>query len=549
MKTLQSLLLVLLTTYNVGPTSAAGSLASADGATAKTAWTAPGNTIGAMLPCQAPASSLIVYEFTSKNCGPCCEMAPDIAALQQQGYPIQVVDIDAVPMAKSRFNVDRVPTLVAWDGHFEVSRLVGRQSRQTIVAMFGGQQRSQSQPANGGQGNGQLYVAPQEPVEPWADSRIVRIRNCVDDQRQMYAFLSGSQVEYGGERYIVSCSHGLKGVGDPILIIFNNGRTTAVADVVAMEPSILQHGPDCSISKLRDGKRVGDAFGVSPAPLAEGSVYYLSGFVDGRLRVRETRYEGLDEQGHAVFDGQAIPGESGGPINDQSGRLCGVIHSCVSEKDDFGRPNPAYMRGERLAFGCPLHYIQGLLDGVLPGRPGKILPRRDQMPWASTPQRQLPSPPPAYTPPIGGQSPPIGNPAPPFTPPSSQQPPTIPSPQQSPEQSAPPQSGAGPPLPPVDNGRFADPPPGNSFGQRIDGAVQNASSLPWWVSTGLATLGPVGGALGVAGWFIAWRLKKRLKDHFATASTSTASVTTAGGLGGPSSDGQFRVHSPVQSAA
>lgn len=476
-----------------------------------------------------------------------------VSDLQRRGYAIRLVDTNRHPEVAAQYSVPKIPAFIAFDGSRELARIVGDQSEQAIVSLFTMYDVKQAPPQ---QGNGQMYVAPQEPVEPWSDTRVVRIRNCLDEQKQMYCFLSGSQVEYGAERYIVSCSHGLKGVGDPVLIIFNDGRTTGVADVVAAEPSVLENGPDCSVLKLRDAKRWGEAFSLSPSPLVAGQEYVLSGFVDGHLRVRQTKFEGLNEQSHAVFDGQAIPGESGGPIIDLSGRLCGVIHSCVAEKDQNGMPNPAYVRGERLAFGCPLHYIQGLLDGVLPGRPGAIIPRRDQMPWASGPRSSGKPPMQPYTPPMGqappagSAVPPSGGQAPPFIPPTNslpgpQQPPGGQSPLPSPGQSGLPPGATDPyqpqiqipQSPPASGSQSGQAPPsgsGGSFADRVGDAVANSSSLKWWVATGVGALGPIGGAAGVAGWFIAWRLKKRLRAHL---------------QGGTSAGGSGSVNTPFRSAA
>jgi len=352
-------------------------------------------------------------------------------------------------------------------------------------------QAPQTQQAPQPQQPGQPYVAPQQPLPPWCDARIVRIRNMIGNGE--FCYLSGAIIDVGGDKsYIASCAHGMSGKGDPVLIIFSDGRTTEVADIVAIDPPLDSGGSDCSIAKLRGGPR-SDAFELAQAGAVRGETYYLAGFPggdNGRLRIRSTIYKGQDNHGAYEFKGQAIPGESGGPILDRSGRLVGVIHSCVTVG------STAYNRGQRAAFGCPLHYVQGLLDGILPGRPGAIIPRRDQMPWSSGQRPQIEIPDPSKQPPLPApphlQAPPLAN-----DPPRAEQP-----------------GGLAPPRQPPIAQQIPDPnqqvPPDPSLAERAGNVVSGASSLKWWLGAGTSALGPIGAVAGLGAWLATRRLKKRL---------------------------------------
>ena len=68
---------------------------------------------------------IVLLDFTAGYCAPCQQMMPLLQSMEQDGYPIQKIDITDQPELSRRFGVDRIPTLVLLVEGKEVKRFIG----------------------------------------------------------------------------------------------------------------------------------------------------------------------------------------------------------------------------------------------------------------------------------------------------------------------------------------------------------------------------------------------------------------------------------------
>lgn len=320
-----------------------------------------------------------VLAFTSDWCKPCQQMYPIIKAAQDKGADIRSVDTDREPELARRYDVKGIPCFVAVDGEGrELARRVGIITVEELQHLIDG-------------ADGRKYqVTPMDQHAPWSDERVVKIRN--HDEGGAFGWLSGAVVSLHGEAlYVITCAHGLKGPGDPVVVLTSDGRTTIIGDVVETDAAF-----DCGLIRLRGAAR-SKFFTVAAAEPVKGDRLYLAGFPNAKnwrgrwsqLVDFQTWYDPQVQKAAQVMvaAGAAIEGESGGPAVSTGGQLVGVVHSTDG----------------KATFCCRLTCLRNFLDRVLPGRPGAIIPRAD-------------APPPSPAPPEPDIAPPASPPTPEPTP-------------------------------------------------------------------------------------------------------------------------------------
>jgi thioredoxin 1 len=78
----------------------------------------------------------ILY-FTAAWCGPCKALGPVMDSLQGQ-INFDKIDVDSNTELSAQYGVRGVPSLILLENGEEVSRLVGVQSKETILNLYNG---------------------------------------------------------------------------------------------------------------------------------------------------------------------------------------------------------------------------------------------------------------------------------------------------------------------------------------------------------------------------------------------------------------------------
>ena len=70
--------------------------------------------------------------YSASWCGPCKRLKPIIKELQEEGQPIDIVDIDKDQFEAQAKGITSVPTLILYEGGVEVGRASGAASKEEI---------------------------------------------------------------------------------------------------------------------------------------------------------------------------------------------------------------------------------------------------------------------------------------------------------------------------------------------------------------------------------------------------------------------------------
>ena len=95
-------------------------------------------TLALFLPVSAPESTppRQLHVWHASWCGPCQKMEPAVLRLQEEGLPIQWLDLDELPEPASKWGVSKVPTTILTVDGSEVRRLTGYQSENTLRSLL-----------------------------------------------------------------------------------------------------------------------------------------------------------------------------------------------------------------------------------------------------------------------------------------------------------------------------------------------------------------------------------------------------------------------------
>ena len=72
--------------------------------------------------------------FTATWCGPCKAFKPVMTEIKNEGYSIQMIDVDENKDLASQYGVRSVPTTVIEENGLEVSRFIGAISKAQVLA-------------------------------------------------------------------------------------------------------------------------------------------------------------------------------------------------------------------------------------------------------------------------------------------------------------------------------------------------------------------------------------------------------------------------------
>jgi thiol-disulfide isomerase/thioredoxin len=323
------------------------------------------------------AADAILINFSSANCTPCQAMKPTLAQLERSGVAIRHIDVAAEPEVALRYGIRKTPTFVVVSGGKEVTRMVGTQSFDELLAALAIDPRGPlittglkkdeipapltrlapinrlrfDQPTDAPKtltsaatksprGEPMPSISLADAVER-AEAATVRLR--VHDGRG-YGAGTGTIIDtHGDEALVLTCGHlfrETKGQSKIEVDLFVGGQTRTVLGQVLGYDSDTR---DIALVAIRPG------FQVQPVQVLSAGERVVNGqtaFSFGCDRGddpsrRDTRITGINKYNQHLgvsnleIAGAPIDGRSGGGLFDAAGRLIGVCNS-ADYKGDVG---------------------------------------------------------------------------------------------------------------------------------------------------------------------------------------------------------------------
>ena len=74
--------------------------------------------------------------FKAAWCGPCKMLTPILKQLQEEGYNIEMIDVDEQTARAEENNVLSIPTLDFYDGDKRYLRTVGFKTKEQLIKHF-----------------------------------------------------------------------------------------------------------------------------------------------------------------------------------------------------------------------------------------------------------------------------------------------------------------------------------------------------------------------------------------------------------------------------
>ena len=76
--------------------------------------------------------------FTATWCGPCKAFKPIMNEISEEGYSIEVIDLDKQQDIATQYGIRGVPTTVIEENGVEVDRFVGAIPKQSVIQKLNG---------------------------------------------------------------------------------------------------------------------------------------------------------------------------------------------------------------------------------------------------------------------------------------------------------------------------------------------------------------------------------------------------------------------------
>ena len=76
--------------------------------------------------------------FTATWCGPCKAFKPIMNEISNEGYSIQVIDVDQNQELASKYGVRSIPATVIEENGVEVERFIGALPKQSVILKLNG---------------------------------------------------------------------------------------------------------------------------------------------------------------------------------------------------------------------------------------------------------------------------------------------------------------------------------------------------------------------------------------------------------------------------
>lgn len=308
---------------------------------------------------EARADCIAVYTDPSR-CAPCRQMEPAINALIAQGYDLRVVNTGQTPSPHIRI----IPTFIWFDANNrELARHEGGMTSETLREFCRPAARQQGAPKAGGEVNMQ---------KTWADPTIVRVRNSLPaspEGHPQFSYGTGAVIRVDGQcKYVVTCGHNTAGVGDPVRVYFNNGQEQQA--ICREYIRVADGGGTIDLSKDSDGAILelaspwSTGLELATSEPRPGEPLKAIGFPEDQpLRVRSVSMVQMNEANFEINQ-PSMEGESGSPVVNSRGQLCGVVYAYTPERSVCTR----------------VTVVQGLLNKLFPNRRGAVIPRGTLVP-------------------------------------------------------------------------------------------------------------------------------------------------------------------------
>lgn len=74
--------------------------------------------------------------FKAAWCGPCKMLTPILKQMQEEGYDIEMIDVDEQTDLADANNVKSIPTLDFYEGDTKYRRALGFQTKEQLEAFF-----------------------------------------------------------------------------------------------------------------------------------------------------------------------------------------------------------------------------------------------------------------------------------------------------------------------------------------------------------------------------------------------------------------------------
>jgi S1-C subfamily serine protease len=290
----------------------------------------------AMLPAAAGRGQTVLYDFYAERCPACREMSAAIDQLAADGYAVERIDVDRQPALARQYAVTSIPCFVVVEGGNEIERIVGRTSIERLKLKL---HRSTAPPrltAPQRESGGNQSPPERRPHPAWRYEKpvghraaVVRIF-CRDDVRTR-SIGSGTLVRWGAKKIVVlTARHVVADARKIVVELFN--KKTCEAHVLKVDAVW-----DCAVLELQREPEGVVAAEVELGPQAmqhEGSRLESCGYgPDGKLAANSGLFLGYKRSTQTPngpddwfeISGHARPGDSGGGVFNERGRLVGVL--------------------------------------------------------------------------------------------------------------------------------------------------------------------------------------------------------------------------------
>jgi S1-C subfamily serine protease len=293
---------------------------------------------------------MVLYDFYADWCGPCRQMSAAIDRLATDGYAVERINVDQQPALARQYAVTSIPCFVVLEHGKEIDRIVGQTSVERLKLnlvrrkSFNRAPESFSRAPKGSADNatdirigvGKKTPPERRPHPAWRYEKpvghraaVVRIF-CRDDVRTR-SIGSGTLVRWGEKKLVVLTARHVVADAKKIVIELHNKKThkarvlkvDAVWDCAVLELDGTPEGVTAAEVELGD-----------EAMQHEGSRLESCGYgPDGKLAVNTGLFLGYKRSTQAPngpddwfeISGHARPGDSGGGVFNERGRLVGVL--------------------------------------------------------------------------------------------------------------------------------------------------------------------------------------------------------------------------------